>query len=109
MEAFDMNKEEINLDGDVLDNILMDEFGFKPNSTGYYALKSLVLFASENEFFDYDNAMQMYAEKGLYTYKSLINLFFKYFKTSSKRLVKNGLIPKTFQMIVERYNFKKNK
>lgn len=106
----DYYSDDFDMNGDLLDDVLIDDFGLSPKYTTYWTLRKIVYFALEKELIiNYDNICSLYAEENDIEYDFLIQSINRLFTSSTKRLIKKGVSHNTFCMIIERYKARKEK
>ena len=108
----DYEAEDFDLNGDLLDNIMIEEFGLAPKYVMYWVLRDLVFIGIRGDIITaYEDTIKLYCEEKdkLNDYDVLLQGINRLFTSSNKRLVKKGSSQNTFHMLCERYKAMKNK
>ena len=110
MVDIDYYSESFNMDGDLLDDVLIDEFGLSPKYSAYWVLRKLVLFSYDKEVkIPIEDVVRLYSEKNDVVYETIFRSLERLFTTSTKRMIKKGNVSNSYNMLVERYKAKVKK
>ena len=108
----DYESDDFNLDGDILDDILIDEFGLSPTYIHYWVLRDATIIATNSEILiPYEDTIKIYCEQNEKeeNYDQIMQGINRFLSTSKKRLIKNGNCQNVFNILCNRYKAKLKK
>ena len=108
----DYESDDFNLDGDILDDILIDEFGLSPKYIHYWVVRDATIIATNSEILiPYEDTIKIYCEQNEKeeSYDQIMQGINRFLSTSKKRLIKNGNCQNVFNILCNRYKAKLKK